>query len=49
MAKAQARVKIFEQENINKKVPLKTLTIAGIKVGVSGSKWEIKRSYKIPG
>ena len=38
MAKAQARVKIFEQENIDKKVPLKTLTIAGIKVGVSGSK-----------
>ena len=38
MAKAQARVKIFKQENIDKKVPLKTLTIAGIKVGVSGSK-----------
>ena len=31
MAKAQARVKIYEGENIDQKVPLKTLTMADIK------------------
>ena len=35
MAKAQARVKIFEEENIDQKVPLKTLTVADIKAGDS--------------
>ena len=31
MAKAQARVKIYEGENIDQKVPLETLTMADIK------------------
>ena len=31
MAKAQARVKIYEGENTDHKVPLKTLTMADIK------------------
>ena len=31
MAKAQARVKIYEEEDIDQKVPLKTLTIADAK------------------
>ena len=35
MAKAQARVKIYEEENIDQKVPLKTLTMADIKAGAS--------------
>ena len=35
MAKAQARVKIYEEENIDQKVPLKTLTVADIKAGDS--------------
>ena len=35
MAKAQARVKIYEEENIEQKVPLKTLTVADIKGGDS--------------
>ena len=33
MAEVQARVKIYEGENINQKVPLKTLTMADIKAG----------------
>ena len=33
MAKAQATVKIYEEENINQKVPLKALTVADIKAG----------------
>ena len=28
MARAQARVKIYEEENIDQKIPLKTLTMA---------------------
>ena len=35
MAKAQARVKIYEGENIDQKVPLKTLTMVDIKAGDS--------------
>ena len=35
IAKAQARVKIYEEENIDQKVPLKTLTMADIKAGDS--------------
>ena len=35
MAKPQARVKIFEEENIDQKVPLKTLTVADVKAGDS--------------
>ena len=35
MAKAQARVKINERENIDQKVPLKTLTMTDIKAGNS--------------
>ena len=35
MAKAQSRVKIYEEENIDQKVPLKTLTMADIKAGDS--------------
>ena len=35
MAKAQARVKIYEEENIDQKEPLKTITIADIKAGDS--------------
>ena len=35
MAKAQARVKINENENIDQKVPLKTLTMTDIKAGDS--------------
>ena len=31
MAKAQARIKIYEGENIDQKVTLKTLTMADIK------------------
>ena len=35
MAKTQARVKIYEEENIDQKVTLKTLTMADIKAGDS--------------
>ena len=35
MAKALARVKIYEEENIDQKVPLKTLTMGDIKAGDS--------------
>ena len=35
IAKAQARVKIYEEENIDQKVPLKALTVADIKSGDS--------------
>ena len=35
MAKAQARVKIYEEENIDQKVPLKTLAMTDIKTGDS--------------
>ena len=35
MVEVQARVKIYEGENIDQKVPLKTLTMADIKVGDS--------------
>ena len=35
MAKAQARVKIYEGENIDQKVLLKTLTMTDIKAGYS--------------
>ena len=35
MAKAQARVKIYEAENISQKVPLKIPTMADIKAGDS--------------
>ena len=35
MAKAQARIKIYEGENIDQKVLLKTLTMADIKAGDS--------------
>ena len=35
MAKAQASVKIYEEENIDQKVPLKALTVADIKAGDS--------------
>ena len=35
MAKAQARAKIYEEENIDQKVALKTLTMADIKAGDS--------------
>ena len=48
MAKAQARV-----PNIDQKLPLKIKTMADIKAGdkaqVSGSNWEIKCCYTIPG
>ena len=33
MAEAQARVKIYEEENIDQKVPLNTLTMADVKAG----------------
>ena len=33
MVKAQARVKIYEEENIDQKVPLKTLTMPNLKAG----------------
>ena len=35
MAKAQARIKIYEREKIDLKVPLKTPAMAGIKAGDS--------------
>ena len=44
MAKAQARFKIYEGENINQKVPLKTLTMADIKAG--DSRYPVKKRIK---
>ena len=35
IVKAQVRVKIYEGENIDQTVPLKTLTMTGIKAGDS--------------
>ena len=58
MTKVQARVKIYEGQNIDQKVPLKTPTVTEIKAGdsryykeaeLSGSKWKIKCSYSNTG
>ena len=59
VSKAQAGSKIYEGENIDQKVPLKTSTMPDVKAGnntyrvmayleVSGSKQEIKCTYTIP-
>ena len=59
VSKAQAGSKIYEGENIDQKVPLKTSTMPDVKAGnnrypvmayleVSGSKQEIKYTYTIP-
>ena len=45
MAKAQARVKIYEAENIEQKVPLKVPTMAFIKARVNNKRSFIDNPY----